>query len=339
MPAVYTRTGDKGDTGLYGGSRVPKQSLRVEAYGTVDEANSAIGAAKAWLDRGPWWDRIQQIQLRLFVLAAEVASDAKGRDRIADKISADDVTDLERLIDDCLAITGPQRAFVVPGRDRRSAAFHVARTVVRRAERQLLRLSEVEDVRPELIKYLNRCSDAVYSLARLAEHWYDTERITDLVREAVAKVMGAQHPELSADGVRVAEVLDLNQAKVLCDAAMAKAESMGLPIVFAAVDDAGNPVLTARQPGSLLASIEIAANKAWTAAAFKARTEDLARAAESELTALSDGNQGRVVLFGGGAPIWSHGRLAGAIGVSGGTVAQDVEILDHALSKVIGENR
>ena len=339
MPAVYTRTGDKGDTGLYGGSRVPKQSLRVEAYGTVDEANSAIGAAKAWMDRGPWWDRIQQIQLRLFVLAAEVASDAKGRDRIADKISADDVADLERLIDDCLAITGPQRAFVVPGRDRRSAAFHVARTVVRRAERQLLRLSEVEDVRPELIKYLNRCSDAVYSLARLAEHWYDEERITELVREAVAKVMGVPAPAAGAPGVQVGAVLGLEQAKALCDAAMAKAESMGLPIVFAAVDDAGNPVLTARQPGSLLASIEIAANKAWTAAAFKARTEDLAKAAETELTALSDGNQGRVVLFGGGAPIWSQGRLAGAIGVSGGTVAQDLEILDHALSKVIGENR
>ena len=114
MPNIYTRTGDKGDTGLFGGSRVPKQSLRVEVYGTVDEANAALGAAKAMLPPGPWRLRVHAVQQRLFVLAAELASDEQGAAILAGKVDQDDITDLEHLIDDCLAITGPQREFVVP---------------------------------------------------------------------------------------------------------------------------------------------------------------------------------------------------------------------------------
>ena len=198
MPNVYTRTGDKGDTGLFGGSRVPKQSLRVEAYGTVDEANAALGAAKAMLPAGQWRRRVHDVQQRLFVLAAELASDPEGATILANKINADDITDLEHLIDDCLAVTGPQREFVVPGRDDRSGAFHQARTVVRRAERRVLTLAETEPVRPELITYLNRLSDAVYSLARLAETWRD-EEIERIVRDAVAKVLGTPSKQAQPD--------------------------------------------------------------------------------------------------------------------------------------------
>lgn len=136
MPAIYTRTGDKGDTGLFGGSRVPKQGLRVEAYGSVDEGNAALGFAKSLLPAGSWRERVHAIQQRMFVLAAELASDAQGAQRLGNTIGDADVSTLERLIDDCLEITGPQRAFVVPGRDQTSAAFHTARTVLRRAECQ-----------------------------------------------------------------------------------------------------------------------------------------------------------------------------------------------------------
>ena len=155
MPAIYTRTGDRGETGLFGGTRVSKQDPRVEAYGTVDEANASLGLAKSGLEPGEWRERVHQIQHRLFVLGAELASDEKGAAILDNKVGTDDIVGLERLIDDCLAVTGPQRAFVVPGRDARSAAFHVARTTVRRAERRTLTLAETEAVRPELIKYLN----------------------------------------------------------------------------------------------------------------------------------------------------------------------------------------
>ncbi len=373
MPNVYTRTGDKGDTGLFGGSRVPKQSLRVEAYGTVDEANAALGAAKAMLPAGQWRRRVHDVQQRLFVLAAELASDPEGATILANKINAEDITDLEHLIDDCLAVTGPQREFVVPGRDDRSGAFHQARTVVRRAERRVLTLAETEPVRPELIKYLNRLSDAVYSLARLAETWRD-EEIERIVRDAVAKVLGTPSKQVEPDREeRAARVettpskpvepdheplgeqsapapsrgrtpvrrFDLAAAKRIAERAEARSAELGVPVVIAAADAGGNLMLLHRIEGALLASIEIAINKAWSAVAFQAPTATLGPLATGDgpLPGLADTNSGRVVLFGGGVPVHVDGELAGAIGISGGTAEQDVDIATCALQdwNTIGE--
>ena len=373
MPNVYTRTGDKGDTGLFGGSRVPKQSLRVEAYGTVDEANAALGAAKAMLPAGQWRRRVHDVQQRLFVLAAELASDPEGATILANKINADDITDLEHLIDDCLAVTGPQREFVVPGRDDRSGAFHQARTVVRRAERRVLTLAETEPVRPELITYLNRLSDAVYSLARLAETWRD-EEIERIVRDAVAKVLGTPSKQAQPDREeRAARVettpskpvepdheplgeqsapapsrgrtpvrrFDLAAAKRIAERAEARSAELGVPVVIAAADAGGNLMLLHRVEGALLASIEIAINKAWSAVAFQAPTATLGPLATGDgpLPGLADTNSGRVVLFGGGVPVHVDGELAGAIGISGGTAEQDVDIATCALQdwNTIGE--
>lgn len=354
MPNVYTRTGDKGDTGLFGGSRVPKQSLRVEAYGTVDEANAALGAAKAMLPAGQWRRRVHDVQQRLFVLAAELASDPEGAAILANKINTGDITDLEHLIDDCLAVTGPQREFVVPGRDDRSGAFHQARTVVRRAERRVLTLAETEPVRPELIKYLNRLSDAVYSLARLAETWRD-EEIERIVRDAVAKVLGTPSKQVEPDGEPPGERsaptpsrgrtparrFDLAAAKRIAERAEARSAELGVPVVIAAADAGGNLMLLHRIEGALLASIEIAINKAWSAVAFQAPTATLGPLASGDgpLPGLADTNSGRVVLFGGGVPVHVDGELAGAIGISGGTAEQDVDIATCALQdwNTIGE--
>ncbi len=356
MPAIYTRSGDKGATGLFGGSRVAKQSLRVEAYGTVDEGNAALGEAKAGLEPGPWRDRIHEIQQRLFVLGAELASDEKGAAILGNKISDRDIELLERLIDDCLEITGPQRAFVVPGRDPVSARFHLARTVVRRAERRTLTLSEHEPVRPELIRYLNRLSDGVYALARLTETWHDRARVEQVVRAAVEKFAPSASPVVPASPpstsparwgamrehaeLRGGEVT-LALAQRLAAAAEERATRMGVPMVIAVVDASGLPVLLHRMPGSLLASVEIAPNKAWTANAFRNTTAALgALAAEGgPLPGLASGNSGRVVLFGGGAPLTVDGAVIGALGISGGTVEEDVVVLNHCMETVMGARK
>ncbi|MDO5093070.1 MAG: cob(I)yrinic acid a,c-diamide adenosyltransferase [Propionibacteriaceae bacterium] len=348
MPNVYTRTGDKGDTGLFGGSRVPKQSLRVEAYGTVDEANAALGQAKAQLPPGDWRRRVHQVQQRLFVLAAELASDAQGAELLAGKIDDGDVADLEGLIDDCLAITGPQREFVVPGRDERSGAFHQARTVVRRAERRVLTLAETEPVRPEVITYLNRLSDASYALARLAETWRD-EELERTVRAAVARVLTAGvTPEPGAPddlagvvttaarralAAPAAKEFDLAAAKRAAELAEARAAELGVPVVIAAADASGNLVLLHRMPGALLAASDVAINKAWSAVAFKTATENLAALARDDgpFPGLADTNSGRVVLFGGGKPIFVGERLLGALGISGGSSEEDIDIATYAL--------
>lgn len=323
MPAVYTRTGDKGDTGLFGGSRVAKQGLRVEAYGSVDEANAELGRAKATLPPGEWRIRVHGIQQRLFVLAAELASDERGAQILADRVDDEDVTALEHLIDDCLAITGPQTEFVVPGRDERSGCFHVARTVVRRAERRVLTLSEVEPVRSEVIRYLNRLSDAVYALSRLAETWRD-EELVQTVRAAVEKALSGRTEKTCQ--------FDLAAAKAMAERAEARATEVGLDISFAAVDAGGNLILFHRMPDALLASIQVAVDKAWTAAAMRVPTDGLAQVAtvEGGFPGLATTNSGRVVLFGGGVPIFAGGKLVGAIGVSGGTSEQDVDIARSA---------
>ena len=342
MPNVYTRTGDAGLTGLFGGSRVPKQDPGVEAYGTVDEANSAIGEAKAVAMDESVRATLHGIQQRLFVVAAELASDAKGREILANTVGPADVKDLEDLIDMCQVVTGPQREFVVPGRDVPSAALHRARTVIRRAERRVLTMSETIPVRPELIKYLNRLSDTLYALARLTEHHHDMTMIEQVVRTAVQRALGATIPEpdetipeLDEGSPRV-KTYDLATLKVMAAAAEAKAAGLGVPIVFAGVDAGGNLMLLHRMSDSLLGSIDIAIGKAFTSAAFKLPTSALRDAStpSGELHGIQNSNGGRVVVFGGGLPVFVDGRIAGGIGVSGGTVDEDVCIVTHAISAV-----
>lgn len=332
MPNVYTRTGDAGQTGLFGGSRVPKQDPAVEAYGTVDEANSAIGEAKAQAANETIRATLHGIQQRLFVLAAELASDAKGRAILDNTINATDITDLEALIDMCLEVTGPQRAFVVPGRDRPSAALHAARTVTRRAERRVLTLAETHEVRPELVKYLNRLSDTLYALARLCEHLFDQQRIEQLVRAAVARALGTE--AAGSAGSAGLTGYDLATLKLMAEAAETRAAEIGVPIVFAGVDAGGNLILLHRMTDSLLGSIDIAINKAYTSAAFKLPTAALADPSRpaGELHGIQHTNGGRVVVFGGGLPVFVGGSIAGGVGVSGGTVDQDVDIITYALS-------
>lgn len=332
MPNVYTRTGDKGSTGLFGGSRVAKQDPAVEAYGTVDEANACIGEAKSASTDPATKTTLHDIQQRLFVLAAELASDAKGRDILDNTIGDRDITSLESLIDMCLEVTGPQRSFVVPGRDPQSAALHRARTVVRRAERRMLTMAETHEVRPELIKYVNRLSDTLYALARLTEHRHDATRIEALVRDIVARKLAEVGGHTSSVDGRLPR-FDLAMAKFLSEAAEARAAEMGVPIVFAAVDDGGNLMLLHRMADSLLGSIDIATNKAFTSAAFKLPTSALTELStpQGDLHGIQNTNDGKVVVFGGGMPVFVDGRIAGGIGVSGGTVAEDITIVTHAL--------
>ena len=169
MANLYTKTGDKGQTSLVGGSRVSKSSLRVECYGTIDEANSMLGLAYAQTDREYIRTTVHRIQGRLFALGAELASDEQGAAGLTGKISEEDVAFLEGVVDKCTETTGKQTHFVIPGVDPASAALHVARTIVRRAERHVVARAEREPVREVLARYINRLSDAVYALARLQE--------------------------------------------------------------------------------------------------------------------------------------------------------------------------
>ena len=168
---IYTRTGDAGDTGLFGGGRVPKDDDRVEAYGDVDELNAAIGLARA-LESMPRVDEVLvAVQRDLFGLGALLATPDLDRMRqqlAKARVDEGRITELERAIDDGERELEPLRAFIVPGGTPKAAALHVARTVCRRAERRVVHLARDVEIPPLVVIYLNRLSDLLFVLARVA---------------------------------------------------------------------------------------------------------------------------------------------------------------------------
>ncbi len=166
---IYTRTGDAGDTALFGGGRVAKSHLRVEAMGGVDELNASLGWAVTQMTPGTACERVRALQHELFAIGAELATPRAASEpaRPATPDVGDDrVGALEYWIDEVDKELTPLRAFVLPGGTPGAAALHLARTVCRRAERAVVRLDEAEGVRGTLIAYLNRLSDLLFMLAR-----------------------------------------------------------------------------------------------------------------------------------------------------------------------------
>jgi cob(I)alamin adenosyltransferase len=164
---IYTGTGDEGTTGLFGGGRVQKDDVRVEAYGEVDELNACIGVAMSHLARGPLTERLAEIQADLFTLGAELACLPGKEDRLGMKlIAADDARRLEAFIDEVEKRLVPLKTFVLPGGSPAASFLHQARTVCRRAERRVVASRASSPVRSEILVYLNRLSDLLFVLAR-----------------------------------------------------------------------------------------------------------------------------------------------------------------------------
>jgi cob(I)alamin adenosyltransferase len=171
---IYTRSGDTGQTGLFGGARVAKDDLRVEAYGTVDELNSALGLASSALEESDLGALIQRIQSRLFDLGADLATplgegDALSKNRI-DRFPSEETKSLESAIDLLESELPPLTRFILPGGTEAAARLHYARTVCRRAERRIVHLASIEQINAEIVRYINRLSDFLFVAARAANH-------------------------------------------------------------------------------------------------------------------------------------------------------------------------
>jgi cob(I)alamin adenosyltransferase len=167
---IYTTTGDQGETSLFGGRRVPKDALRIEAYGTVDELNSALGVARAWKPAKEIDQILASLQNDLFVLGADLATPAEKQDGIVERIQQEHITRFEQVIDWIDARLKPLSSFIIPGGSHVAAQLHLARTICRRAERSVVKLSREEHIEPHCIVFLNRVSDLLFVLARFANH-------------------------------------------------------------------------------------------------------------------------------------------------------------------------
>ena len=182
---IYTKTGDRGETGLFGGARVSKASARVDAYGALDELNSVLGLVRT----EPFDEELDallgRVQSQLFNLGAELATAPESKVAVGvPLVSEAEVAALEGAIDRAEAELPPLKTFVLPGGSRAAAHLHLARTVCRRAERKLVLLGQTESVRPEAVRFVNRLSDALFVFARLANQRLGVADVPWLGRDA-----------------------------------------------------------------------------------------------------------------------------------------------------------
>jgi len=314
---IYTRFGDTGQTKLADGLLVWKDDARVWVYGTLDEATSALGMARATTRYDDICQDIIGLQGELIGIMAELATPAKAPPSVNPMVPSQ-VERLEKKIDayERERITTGQ--FVRPGGSVASAQLDLARSIVRRAERLLVALSRTENINAVLLQYLNRLSDLLYVMARIDEQ-------REIRRLVMSTLQSAAEQSQQAGSARV--VLNLATCDRLIEAGIRRAQEIGVPMVLAVVDESGNLVAFRRMDGALVVSITLAPHKASTAATVRLSTEELAKLAQpgSPLYGI-DVNIPNLTLVGGGVPLVADGVTVGGVGVSGGSVEQDVDV-------------
>ncbi len=319
---LYTRGGDAGDTSLLGGVRVPKDSLRIEVYGTLDEVTSTLGLVRATTRYDDLVSDISELQAEFIDVMGELASgpydestEAKLPRGRTFRIAEPQVARLEATIDRYQAERLPCNRFIRPGGSKAGATLDMARTFVRRAERRLVGLSREEPINPQMLKYFNRLSDLFFIMARIDEQREVTAMVTAQLAGRAGTTEGGE------------AMFGLEESDRLMAAGIVRAREIGVAMVLAVSDEAGRLIALKRMDGSLPISLQLAPNKAHTAAAVRMPTHEFGALAKPEGPLFGiEGNLAGITLIGGGLPLVSGGRVVGAVGVSGGSVEQDIDV-------------
>lgn len=326
---VYTRGGDAGQTSLLGGVRVDKDDARVEVYGTMDEGTSMLGMARATTQYDDICRHIIDLQGELIPIMAEAAlgsSEASQKYNIP-SVQQELVERLEGLIDHYNEEWIQTGQFVRPGASQASAALDSARAIFRRAERRLVSLNRVEVLNPLLIKYVNRLSDLLYVLARIDGQRTLIETISENLPPELKAALNStnnrsHHGEIDLE-------LTLSDSDRMVEAGIKKAQEIGVPMVLTVADQNGDVIESRRMDDALVVSVTLAPHKAYTAATVRVATHVLAAAAQpGESLYGIDVNLPRITLVGGGFPLEKDGRVVGAVGVSGGSVSEDMAVAE-----------
>lgn len=297
---LYTGYGDRGYTQTITSKRVPKYDDLIELLGTLDEFSASLGAAKAQSGDEALRQDIEAVQKKMISIMGELAG---GETSVTDECvrTVEEMTD--RYLPRALA------KFTLPGVNVVSAQLEVARTVIRRGERAAAKLQSMGRVKPKTFVYLNRLGDLLYAMAQYAarEQKKTADQPIDCKSAAVNQ-------------------LDLALAKEIALAVERRAEELGKRVVIAVLDSGANPILLHAMDDAFIASVQIAQDKAYTAVALKMPTHvALSESRGGTLDGLSPTDSNRLMLLGGGEPLVINGRVAGGIGVSGGTAQEDID--------------
>ncbi|MGL5675153.1 MAG: cob(I)yrinic acid a,c-diamide adenosyltransferase [Cellulosilyticaceae bacterium] len=291
---VYTKTGDKGETSLWDGTRVSKNHPILEALGSIDELTSHLGKIKTQVEETVS-EELNGIQQKLILLMGMVA----GYQGKISNLSDEDISWLEKAIDNYENKSHTFTEFILPGKCNLSAEIDIARTVARRAERAL---NNCENVEALIKRYINRLSDYLFMLARYIEE----------------------------NKMTTYEKLDLEVANEVIQKVRNKAKEQGLNVVVAIVSQAGRPISVQSMDDAFIISYELAIKKAFTAAALQMGTHELAQlvAKGADFEGLEGMLDEKIITLGGGYPIKVNKKVLGAIGVSGGSAGQDVALAE-----------
>jgi ATP:cob(I)alamin adenosyltransferase len=324
---VVTRAGDRGTTHLYDGSRVGKDDPRIETNGCLDEVTSALGLGKALAPEAVRGE-LERLQRLLVDLMGHIARGKRD-------VPAPDLGALEAWTKELLASVPLDNRFVLPGETPAEGALHLARAVARRAERAALPLyRDLGLLSPEGYALINRLSDLIFLLARRCAFEATVEAVTRQVLGGLPAKSSPASPR-SGDGAgsphhSLKEGLSMKltneTARKLLDAMRAEAKVVGVPMVLSVCDDGANLIALERMDGALLASLKIAPNKAKTAVALQTSTDNLAAPSAPGGSLFGLGSDPEVIIFGGGFPLKKDGAIVGAVGVSGGSVEEDMTV-------------
>lgn len=298
---VYTRKGDEGQTSLFSGERVSKTDFRIHALGNIDELTSHLGKIKTITSDYRVKEDIERVQNCLIKLMTAVAS----KDNVTLDFPLDETKWLEERIDLYSKEYIHPNRFVLPGENIIAAQVDIARTVARRAERSL---HESSYIPMELKKYMNRLSDFLYTVARMIE--------ASLNKGRKNMNNGISH------------TIFLEEAKNIIHLVEQYAIYQGCNVSIAITNRDGNPICVYSMDDSLVISFEVAIKKAYTAAALQMPTHELAKLTQAgaPFFGLENMLEKQIITIGGGFPLRRNGKIVGAIGVSGGSADEDIDL-------------
>lgn len=326
--AIYTKTGDKGTTSLFDGTRVDKSDLRVDTYGTFDECCAQVSVAQKSAIHTETIQHLEWVQHKLFQLNAEIATkeNIAKLEAKSTLIAESDIHQMEEWIDQYTKRLPELHSFILPGQTLPSAQLHVARAICRRGERLLTELSKSEELREDVRKFVNRLSDCLYIFARMEDQAETEKKLIDEILRRYLERSGEKRDQ---------SYLKLNHK--IFQACEEQAVAMGVPVSMAIVSKSGKLLSFYHMPGALLVSESLAQKKAYSAVAMKTDTHELKGLVQpnEDLYQLETLTEGQVVTFGGGFVIRGvDGEVLAGLGISGGSVEEDMAIAQKGLEKL-----